>query len=150
MTSEAGATAPRDPDLWFGLWLTPRKVRAPIDAYLQGKHWRDLDWPTARDALEGVALLQWLRSLVVGVVLGGMYLLASSAGVAVPRGEPVVMTLLFTLPAYTIVLGLIHLRMRGTADRPGPVAASPALLRAVRWAPGVSVSAVGVISFIVW
>ena len=150
MTSKARATTPHDPDLWFGLWLTPRKVRAPIDVYLQGNRWRDLDWPTARDALEGIALLQWLRSLVVGVVLGGTYLLASSAGVALQRGEPVVMTMLFTLPAYTIVLGLIHLWMRGNADRSGPVAASSALLHSARWAPVVSVSAVGVISFIVW
>jgi hypothetical protein len=109
-----------DPYLAFGLIGVPGAVARPVTAQLEGHGFRAVDCRTASSILEGLALLQWIRAGVVGLVGGvAMFLTRSLTDAVRWIAHAVILTGMMWLPFYMLLLAVLwQLFRRVDADEP--------------------------------
>lgn len=136
---------PDDPHLRFGLLLTPRWITAPITDQVTQRPLAELSTDDAATVLEGLCILQTLRSGVVGAVLLAIGILSRDASVTDSGWvRRVYFLVMLWLPAYAVFLSMAWLRLRRAKRRAEPVAAHQRVLALVRWSPVLGFLASGV------
>lgn len=148
MTGKLVQTA--DPELAFGLVLTPGWITKPITDQLD-KPFAELGCGPATLVLEGIIWLQWIRAAIVGGILVALSAaLPQSTGdlnnyVSFVRGA-----FMLWLPMYmgTLTIPWVILKRRSRETDLSVGAAHPALLKVIRRAPLIAFPVAVFVAFI--